>query len=232
MERSQIVPTDEHADFLRRAESLPTTLLCDIARDNGYPNTALSTEFHGICAADARVAGWAYTFGGREPEPDLSGPDHLKAQAIDAMRPDSIGVWAGGQMHGVCAFGDLLALGMKVRGVRGAIVDGGVRDVEDLEESRFPVFARYRTPRASTGHWRVSEVQVVVRMPGARGEPVRVRPGDLVVADANGVVCIPRVVCRTVVEQALAHQSREGEIRERILAGESLDDLLNYYGRL
>ena len=52
------------------------------------------------------------------------------------------------------------------------------------------------------------------------------------IADDNGVVCIPRTVAGTVVDQAESHQSREGEVRNRILAGESLDDLLHEYGRL
>lgn len=224
--------SDEHQRLPERAEALPTTLLCDITRDLGHPHQALSTRIQAVNRTVRRTAGWAYTVSGGPPAAGQSGPDHAKARAIDAMPAGAVAVWAGGAVEGVCLFGDLLALAMQVRGVRAAVVDGGVRDIEDLDAADFPVYARYRTPLASTGYWRVREVQEPVAIPAALGPPVTVRPGDLIVADANGVVCVPGEISSEVIERAEAHAARETEIRERLRAGDAVDDLLTRYGRI
>jgi regulator of RNase E activity RraA len=88
--------------------------------------------------------------------------------------------------HRVSTFGGLATLAAKTRGLAGVIVDGGVRDQEEMLEHRLPVFARHLTPL--TGRTRIAITAI--------GEPVgcggvRVRPGDLIVADGSGVICVP-----------------------------------------
>ena len=213
-----------------RAEAISTTVLADMVRDAGYPNQVVAPHIQAIGRSVPR-AGWAYTIGGGAPEPGESGPDFAKARAIDEMSPDQIAIWAGGDVSDVCLFGGLLAGAMAERGVRGAVVDGGVRDVEDFESTGFLVHARYVTPKASTGFWRVRQIQQPVTLPGA-GPEVTVSPGDLVVADRNGVVVIPRRAVTLVVAAGEAHVRREAEVRGRIEAGESLEGLLRTYGRI
>jgi 4-hydroxy-4-methyl-2-oxoglutarate aldolase len=215
-----------------RASAIPTTVLSDLLADAGHPGQVLTTGIQAFDPSTTRVAGWAYTVAGDAARTDESGPDAIKAGAIDAMPADAFAVWSSGGVEGVCLFGDLLAAGMAARGVVGAVVDGGVRDIDDIARIPFPVFARYRTPKASSGIWRVREVQVPVDIAGTRGAGVKVHPGDLVVADANGVVSIPRSLALDIVVAGEAYLVRETTIRQRIDRGDSLKALVAEFGRL
>ncbi len=222
----------DDASTLEFAAGIPTTLLADSVRDVGHPHQVVSPSIQSVNTTVPRVAGWAYTVIGGPREPHEQGPDLAKARAIDGMQPDTIAVWAGGDVEDVCLFGDLLAAGMQVRGVRGIVVDGGVRDVDELDESGLAVYARYRTPKASTGVWRVRGQQEPAELKGTGGVAVGVEPGDLVVADANGVVCIPRSAVADALEAAEARLASEGEIRERVMRGDSVEDIMRDYGRI
>lgn len=227
-----MTPHADDEDLRRRAAAIPTTLLSDILADHGHETQVLSTAIQAVHVEAPRVAGWAYTVSGSTKPSGESGPDFRKARAIDATPANSVHVWAGNGVQDVCMFGDLLAAAMRVRGALAAVVDGGVRDVDDIDPTTFPVYARYRTPKASTGIWRVEESQVPVRLDGVLGTTVEVSPGDLVVADQNGVAVIPRQVAAQIVEACEAHLAKEGEIRSRIEARQGLEDLLLRYGRI
>ncbi len=114
--------------------------------------------------------------------------------------------------------GELLATAMQVRGVRGLVVDAGVRDVATLRQLRFPVWARavsaQGTVKASAGS---------VNTPiSVGGTPVH--PGDVIVADDDGVVCVPRNAAAAAVEAGRARVERERAARAAFAAGElSLD---------
>ena len=170
-------------------------------------------------AGDANIVGYAVTV---QLAPDDGSPSlrHLCATAIHEGDEQSVIVVAGG-LETCGGWGGLLSHAASYKGIRGAIVDGATRDVDEANELGFPVFARRASPSTVRGRQReiASQVRVVI-------DEVAVNPGDLIVADGTGIVVVPRARAAEVATVAGEIAERERAMASRLASGETVTSVL------
>jgi len=227
----QMDPASPEAETMRqRFLKVDAATVSDVLDALGYAHQGLAGVFAPYPETAGKLAGWAYTICG-EMRPYAGNGDPDKMKAVDGLKAGCVSVWSGAG-DGVCFFGELIALGMKTRGCTGALVDGGIRDIEWIAKQKFPVFARYRTPVQSISRWKVTACQVPAYLPGATKQHVIVNPGDFVLGDVDGVVIVPAEAVEKVLNEAERLTATEVKIRAELDAGSTLEQVLAKYGHV
>jgi regulator of RNase E activity RraA len=154
-------------------------------------------------------------------------PYELELIAVDTARPDDVLIAAAGGTMRSGLWGELLSTAARRSGCVGVIVDGAVRDVAQMRQMAFPVWARGTSIYDSKDRNRVIDVDVPVEIDG-----VIFSPGDLVVADLDGVVVVPRNVEEEVVRRAWEKVHAENIVRDAIAGGMTAREVFKKYGVL
>ena len=176
----------------------------------------------------AKFAGFARTVllkkdeGNKDPEA-LTG----MLQAIDQGSADSVYVMVLEDGEDIAGMGGLMGTAMAARGYAGAVIDGGVRDVAYLRKIAFPVFATGIVPSTSVHHYRFAGSQIPLVCNG-----VPVGPGDIVVADSDGVAIVPRAQAQPVLTLAQQMDFKEHSMYAVIEQMRSIVEAVKKFGRL
>ncbi|MBI4636183.1 MAG: RraA family protein [Candidatus Rokubacteria bacterium] len=199
----------------RRFARIYTAAVTDVMDEMGLMRQTLPSTIRPL-TPDMRAAGYAFTARGRpfrgKPR-DRDATLRRFLAMLGAVPADSVLVLAAND-NAAAHFGELSAEWFRARRVRGAVIDGASRDAASISRLRFPTFVRYRTPQDSVPRWRVADWGAPLTIGG-----VRVTLGDMIVADLDGVVVVPRRVAHEVLVRCERLVSTESAVRKAVKRG-------------
>lgn len=188
--------------------AVDTTAICDVDRTTRVMDSAIRPR-----SAKSCIFGPAFTVRCRD--------DFLAVlRAVETASSGDVVVVDGGERE-IALAGELFARGALVRGLGGIIVDAGYRDMAYVVDCELPIYSRFVTPLAGTAS-KLGELQIPVTCGG-----VSVNPGDVILADNEGVIVVDPNKIRTLLESAAAIKESEGKLIQRLNAGSTLSDGLN-----
>jgi len=147
--------------------------------------------------------------------------------AIDAAPAGSVYVMVVEDGLDYAGIGALMSTAMKVRGLTGAVVDGSVRDTPQLARLQFPVFSRGTAPSTTINHYRFAGANIPVKCAGAM-----VSPGDIIVADEDGVVVVPKAKAAEVLKKSEELDNTEHTMLPFIEKFKSIKEAVAKFGRI
>jgi len=212
-------------DLGDRLEQLYTGVLYDSLREFDDTWRVLPPDLKPIDPS-RKLAGRIFTVAGNRDD-DLGDHESMLAWTEFLTQAPSDHVVVCQPNDAVIAhMGELSAETLKLRGIRGYVVDGGCRDVDFIEHLGFPTWCRYTTPSDIRGRWRAEQL----------GEPivigdVTIHSGDYIAADRDGVIVIPQDLAVEVVEAAEFAVSQEDLVREAIRRGASPKEAYLEHGK-
>ena len=210
----------------RRFARIYTAAITDVMDEMGLLRQTLPSAIQPLTPG-MRVAGYAFTARGRAHKGSPRDRDATLRrflEMIGAAPSDSVLVLASNDTA-AAHFGELSMEWFRRRKVRGAIIDGATRDAAPIGRVGFPTFVRYRTPQDSVPRWRVSDWGQPLTIGG-----VRVSLGDIVVADLDGVVVVPRRVAHEVLTRCEKLVGTENKVRAAVKRGMTPLDAYQKFG--
>jgi regulator of RNase E activity RraA len=207
-------------------ECFTSAVVCDALDAEGYRRQSPRVQFRPLTTAGVLIGRCKTTLWADMAHPDPR-PYELELRAVDTCRPDDVLIAAAGGSMRSGVWGELLSTAARNSGCVGVVVDGAVRDIARMRQMSFPVFARGTSPYDSKDRQRVIDIDIAVEIDG-----VTFSPGDLVIADEDGVVVVPRTVEAAVVRRAWDKVHAENQVRDAIRAGMTAADAFDQFGVL
>jgi regulator of RNase E activity RraA len=213
--------------FTMMRQTLTSAVVCDALDAEGFRNQSPRLQLAPITVPTGVLVGRCKTTLWAEMAHEDPKPYALQLRAIDACRPDDVLIAAAAGSTRSAIWGELLSTAARNRGCAGVVVDGNVRDVARMREMRFPAYARGASPYDSLNRQRVIDVDVPVEIGG-----VAFAPGDLLFADEDGVVVVPRAAEDAVIRRAWAKAHAENQVRDAIRNGMLAAEAFENFGVL
>jgi len=200
-----------NAHWINILSELPVATVYEAAGKLGDVSPAIRPMFDGI-----RVCGPAFTL------KTMPGDNLSVFKAIDQAPPGSVLVIDGGGTDRVTIWGGTSTVAAQAKGLAGCVTNAAIRDVDEIRELRFPVYAAgtaVRGTNKSHPGW--------LNIPIALGDAI-VRPGDLVLGDSDGLLIVAIEELQTVAEKAMSKRQQEIIKEDRLKSGESIKQVLGF----
>ena len=207
-----------------RFNRLYTGVIGDMLDKKGYRNQILPYYITPFTIVD-RVVGLAFTGQGYPCDDPKSDDTQMRLNMLDSITPLTISVWACGGHTRSAHWGEIMSTAARERGCQGAVIDGGVRDVDFINKMKFPVFAQFKCSASSIGRWEIKEYQIPIKI----GDTI-INPGDFIFGDVDGVVVVPKDLIIEVLTEAETLFLRERGMREELKKGVSIKEAYKKYG--
>ncbi len=217
---------DDEKIFSTLQEQLYTAVISDVLDTMGYREQVMRAEINAITEGTV-VAGRARTLLAVDYYEPLDHPYATEIAFIETLVPGDLVVAGTNESSYNGLWGELLSTASHVRGARGAIIDGYIRDVRKIKQLKFPLWCTGTKPVDSAGRGLTLAFDCAVKCGG-----VLVHPGDVVFGDEDGVVVIPKNVVPDVVKSALDKVNAEDATRDALRAGMSFSEVFEKFGVL
>lgn len=189
-----------------------------------FRNQTLPTNLRPLIP-NMKISGPVYTVrGNKRFYDDGKDPRYKQMDMLDGIFPGSVILMDSGDEQSAAHWGELMSKTAMEKGARGAIINGGIRDTEEIINHKFPVFASYHSPLTAVYRYNIIDFNNPIII----GE-VKINPGDYILGDIDGVVCIPKNVIDEVIEKAEVVKSKEDIVRKELSSGKSIRDLFDKY---
>jgi 4-hydroxy-4-methyl-2-oxoglutarate aldolase len=225
-ENSESVDDLDSEALTAALRGLHTALLADVLDQMGARVSFLGAAIRPVHPG-IRTAGRALTLRTEPVERSTAAPYQGLLEVFPTIRPDDVLVLGGGETSAAGLWGGLLSTAARARSAAGVVVDGLTRDVDEIEQLGFPVFARGTSPLDSAGRQEV----VDTRCPLEVGTGM-VQMGDYVVGDSMGVIAFPSEAAEEAVLRAQTKSRGEATVQSELNAGADVRALFDRYGIL
>jgi len=205
-------------ELLSRYEELYTGAVNDVMREFCLLQQALPGRIKPLREYNA-VAGFAFTVKSA-PNVKISGEMEYRTQMLDNMKEDDFVIWDTSRDDKATLWGGVMTATAKGKKLKGACIDGGIRDTHQILSADFPVFYEYRISNGSLGRCLITHYQIPIKI----GE-VTIKPGDVVLGDIDGVLVIPREIAYDVLIRAEEIKENEKKIFCWVKNGESAKEI-------
>ena len=216
------------AELLDRYEKVFTAAVCDVMQGSyGITNKILPVNLKPLTPG-SRAAGIAFTIKGYPSHISerKSDPNSRRAKMFEEIEKDTIVVWDTSGDNDNAQYGEMMSAATMMRGCRGGIVDGGARDTDRIIEMGFKVWCRYTTPASMAARHEILDWQIPIKIGKAE-----INPGDIIFADNDGIITVPRELAYDVLLKIEEIASVEKGWREIIASGLSPSEVVRRGGK-
>lgn len=213
------------SEIRERYLNVYTAAVCDVLDELGFNNQSLRGELHALLP-DTCLAGFATLAKGSATIKPIDPENNPGLEFVARLQEDQVVVLDAAGDVSSAHWGELMSTAAQARGCRGAVILGGIRDVEKIIQLGFQVFYQHRIPADINGRWNYLEFETPIYYGG-----VVIHKHDFILGDQSGIVVVPNTLIQPVLLKAEEIVNTENVVRLELKAGKNPIEVFNRYGR-